>query len=104
MAATGKTARGGKQGGTTGGAIPAKPVKPDPAIRQMLHVLIDRLHPDDEPAVRRVLERMVEAGAGEFDDEPLTPEEQAASEGGWQEYRRGEARPLDEVLRDIARK
>ena len=101
MAAMGKTARTDKKG-SGGAAIPAEPAGPDPAIRQILHGLIDRLDPTDETTARRVLEALV--AQAEYDDEPLTPEEEAASEQGWQEYLRGEAHPLDEVLRDIARK
>jgi hypothetical protein len=35
--------------------------------------------------------------AAPTDDEPLTPEDEAAAETGWQEYLRGESSPLDEV-------
>lgn len=31
------------------------------------------------------------------DDEPLTPEDEAAAEAGWQEYLRGESSSLEEV-------
>jgi hypothetical protein len=37
-----------------------------------------------------------------FDDEPSSPEEDAAAEAAWQQYKRGEARPWEGVRRDLA--
>lgn len=104
MSTTGKSPRTGK----TRGAIKSPPtsadaVPPDPEMRRVLHMLIDRLRPADESTARRVLEALAAGPDGEGDEEPMTLDEQAASEHGWQEYLRGEARPLDEVLRDLAK-
>jgi hypothetical protein len=37
-----------------------------------------------------------------YDDEPSSPEEDAAAEAAWQQYLRGEARPWDQVRQDLA--
>ena len=67
-----------------------------------LHALVDRLPPDAREVARRVLSALV--AQGEFDEEPLTPEEEADAEEGWQAYLHGEGKPLDEVRRNLARK
>ena len=67
-----------------------------------LHVLVDRLPPDAQEVARRVLSALV--AQGEFDEEPLTPAEEADAEEGWQAYLRGEGKPLGEVRRNLAGK
>ena len=36
-----------------------------------------------------------------IDDEPTTPEEDASSREAWEEYKRGESSPLEEVRRRL---
>jgi len=35
------------------------------------------------------------------DDEPSTPEEDASADEAWEQYKRGEAIPLDEIRREF---
>jgi hypothetical protein len=35
------------------------------------------------------------------DDEPSTPEEDASADEAWEQYKRGEAVPLDEIRREF---
>jgi len=71
-------------------------------MKRDLHALVDRLPADAWDVARRVLAALV-AQAGQ-DAEPLTPEEEASSEEGWQAYLRGEGKPLEQVWRDLAKK
>ncbi len=75
----------------------------DPAPREELHRLIDQL-PEDavDPVVwllRRVQDPMIRVlDSAPLDDEPLTPEDEAAIREGLEAYRRGEVVSLDELM------
>ena len=60
----------------------------------MLRAFANVLAPPPDP-VTELLEH------SPADDEPLFPEDAAAIEAGWQDYRAGETRPLDEVKRKV---
>lgn len=63
-----------------------------------LHRLLDALPEEELPVVRRFLQWLIaERDEGE---EPLTPEEIAEAEAGWQDYLAGRSKPLDQVIRE----
>jgi hypothetical protein len=72
------------------------------ASKRELRNLIDRLPEAEVPAAQRFLEYLCDLddpvvrafrNAPE-EDEPITGEEDKAAAEGWEQYRRGEARPL----------
>jgi hypothetical protein len=68
-----------------------------------LHRLVDELPESEVPAAKRNLgdpmtQALMEAPC---DDEPTTPEEDAAAEEAWQEYLRGEALSSEEANREL---
>lgn len=80
--------------------------------REGLHRLIDELPEGEWHAAARYLAYLRDVGSDPFlralmaapeDDEPTTPEEDREAEEGWQEYLRGEARPWEEVCKELAR-
>ena len=71
------------------------------SVREDLHRLVDRLPEAEEQAARRFLEFLVTQG--EYDEEPLTPEEAKEAEEGWQAYKRGEFVTLEELRRERGR-
>jgi len=76
--------------------------------RQQAHALLDMLPGDKVPAVRTLLEAMVEPlsdhlNALPVEDEELSPEEVAAIERGRASLERGEGIPHEEILREFGR-
>jgi hypothetical protein len=77
------------------------------ARREDLHRLLDDLPESDLPIVLRVLEALSASPPGPVyshedapvDDEPTSPEEDAASAEAWAEYERGEALSAEEAKR-----
>ncbi len=80
--------------------------------RERLYELVDALPEGELSTAARYLDQLRERyetdplvrlldGAPE-DDEPLTPEEEAAIDEGLAEYRRGETRPWEEVRAELA--
>jgi hypothetical protein len=75
--------------------------------RERLHRLIDGLSDDEaERALDLVESELDDPVLKAFrdapeDDEPLTPEEEAALECSRQEYRRGEGVPLDSIRHEF---
>lgn len=75
-----------------------------------LRRLVDQLPESEFHAARRYLEYLRSMGApllralqeAPEDDEPTSPEEDAAAEAAWQEYLRGEGIPLDQVKRELS--
>jgi hypothetical protein len=78
--------------------------------KEQLHELVDEL---SEPEAKRALslvkkeheDPMIVAfrdAPEDEDDEPLTAEEEAALEQSHEEYRRGEAVPLDEIRHEFS--
>ena len=80
--------------------------------RARLYELIDALPEAELRAAERYLAQLRERYESDplmrlldeapEDDEPLTPEEEAAIEEGLAEYRRGETRPWEEVRAELA--
>ena len=78
-------------------------------IKEDLHRLVDELPKKELPVAKRYLEylrnmddpilrTLMEAPD---DDEPTTPEEDKVADEAWQEYLRGEARPWEEVRKEL---
>ena len=79
--------------------------------KEELHRLIDELPESEVHAALRFLGYLRNLGSDPLmqalmdapeDDEPDTPEEQRAALEAWQEYLRGEARPWEEVRKELA--
>lgn len=78
--------------------------------KEDLHRLVDQLSPRDLTAARRFLEYLRDTSdpllralaRAPLDDEPTTPEEDAAAEKAWQEYLRGEGVPLEQVKQELS--
>jgi hypothetical protein len=74
-----------------------------------LHRLVDELPESEVPAAKRYLEYLRNLGdpmtqalmEAPCDDEPTTPEEDAAAAEAWQEYLRGEALSAEEAKREL---
>ncbi len=75
-------------------------------VKERLHRLVDELPESELHTAERFLEYVRVASldpimqalmAAPEDDEPTTPEENLGAQEAWQEYLRGEARPLEEV-------
>lgn len=64
-------------------------------VAEQLRSLADLLEPERD-STSALLEQ------APADDEPLTPEEGTVLKEAWGEYQRGEARPLEDVLRERA--
>jgi len=90
-------------------AVRASNKKNAVATRQVLHRLVDQLPDSELDYARRYLvflrktadpflQALLEAPE---DDEPTTPEEDAAAKEGWDEYLRGEGRPWEEVRKEL---
>ncbi len=56
-------------------------------VKRDLHALVDSLPADAWEVARRVLAAL--AAQADYDQEPLTPEEEAAEAQGWQECEAG---------------
>jgi hypothetical protein len=74
--------------------------------RAELHRIVDELPDESLDAAATLLERardpmLAALEAAPFDDEPVTPDVQAAVEVGWAAYRRGEGVPLEEVRAEL---
>jgi hypothetical protein len=75
--------------------------------KERLHQRVDAIPNEGLQAARQALERLVDPfllalAIAPIDDEPSTPKEDAGAEEAWQEYLRGEARPWEEVRRELA--
>ncbi len=76
--------------------------------RERLHRLVDELSDDDAERALGLVENEFEDPVlrafrdAPEDDEPLTPEEEAALERSRQEYRRGEGVPLDSIRHEFS--
>lgn len=80
------------------------------AERDALHQLVDEL-PGDEISVARLFLDYLKGGRSDpmllahatapLDDETETEEERREVEAAWQEYVRGEARPWEEVRKEL---
>ncbi len=79
-------------------------------IKDELHRLVDELPQRELHGAKRFLEylrnmsdpvlrALMEAPE---DDEPTTPEEDEGAHEAWQEYLRGEARPWEDVRKELA--
>ena len=77
------------------------PTKSRRGRRERLHRLVEALPDSELRTAIRVLEGL--KAAAEYDTEPLTPEEQADADAGWQEYLEGKARPWEEVRAELTR-
>ncbi|MBI4505785.1 MAG: hypothetical protein HY691_09645 [Chloroflexi bacterium] len=80
--------------------------------REHLHRLVDELPDGELHAAARFLEYLHDLGSDPLmrlldeapeDDEPLTPEEEAALAEGEEAYRRGDYRPWEAVREELAR-
>ena len=79
-------------------------------IKDELHRLVDELPESESHAAKRFLEYLRNMGdpmmqalmEAPIDDEPTTAEEDKGAEEAWQEYRRGEARPWEDVRKELA--
>lgn len=71
--------------------------------RRQAHDFLDRLPPAQVPAVRGLLEAMLEPSVDQFDDEPLTEEDRRRIREGqaWFALRGGKGVPMEEVLADF---
>jgi len=75
------------------------------ATKAELHKLVDALPESDLSAAKRFLEELLQRrdemeqalDSAPDDDEPSTPEEDAAADEAWQEYLRGEALSAEEA-------
>ncbi len=81
-------------------------------VKERLHRLVGQLPESELHAAERFLEYLSVAGRDSLlgalmmateDDEGTTPKEDAGAEDAWQEYLRGEARPLGEVREELRR-
>ena len=79
-------------------------------IKDNLHQLVDALPDRELHAALRYMEYLRDVGSDEFvralmeapeDDEPMTDEEAQGADEAWQEYLRGEARPWEEVRKEL---
>ena len=71
--------------------------------KKELYELIDILPEKEIVVVRRFLQFLTKGIIPEYEKEPeLTEEEIKASETGWEEYLQGEARPWEEVEKELA--
>ncbi|HLF03723.1 MAG TPA: hypothetical protein VI855_00675 [Dehalococcoidia bacterium] len=78
-------------------------------IKDELHRLVEELPEGELQSAKRFLEYLRNMGdpllqalmAAPYDDEPTTPEEDKGAEEAWQEYLRGEARPWEEVRKEL---
>jgi len=79
-------------------------------IKEELHRLVDELPDSESHAAKRFLEYLRNMGdpmmralmEAPIDDEPTTAEEDKGAEEAWQEYLRGEARPWEDVRKELA--
>ena len=80
------------------------------SIKDDLHRLVDALPEQEIHAAQRYMEYLRGGGSDEFvralmeapeDDEPMTAEEAQGADEAWQEYLRGEARPWEEVRKEL---
>lgn len=79
-------------------------------IKEELHRLVDELPEGESHAAKRFLEYLRNMGdpvlramlEAPEDNEPTTPEEDEGAEEAWQEYLRGEARPWEDVRKELA--
>jgi len=79
-------------------------------IKDELHRLVDELPESESHAAKRFLEYLRNMGdpmmqalmEAPIDDEPTTAEEDKGAEEAWQEYLRGEARPWEDVRKELA--
>jgi len=81
-------------------------------VKERLHQLVDELPERELHAAERFLEFLRHAGSDPFlqalalapeDDERTTEQEDAGAADAWAEYRRGQARPFEEVFEELAR-
>ena len=79
-------------------------------IKDDLHRLVDTLPEQELHAALRYMEYLHDVGSDELvgalleapeDDEPITTEESEGADEAWQEYLRGEARPWEEVRKEL---
>ncbi len=81
------------------------------SLREAVRRLVDELPEAELQSARRFLEYLRNLGdpvyraflEAPLDDEPLTPEEEAAIREGQAEYRAGKARPWEEVRAELER-
>ena len=79
-------------------------------IKDELHRLVDELPQKELHGAKRFLEYLRNMGdpllqalmEAPEDDEPTTPEEDKGADEAWQEYLRGEARPWEDVRKELA--
>ena len=79
-------------------------------IKDDLHRLVDELPQKELHGAKRFLEYLRNMGdpvlralmEAPEDDEPTTPEENEGADEAWQEYLRGEARPWEDVRKELA--
>ncbi len=87
-----------------------QPKKDKQPEREKLHRLVDAI-PDEETVVAELFLEYLKCGRSDsalladatapWDDEPTTPEEDEGAAEAWQEYLRGEARPWEEVRKEL---
>jgi len=79
-------------------------------VKDQLHRLVEELPDSELPIARRFLEYLRIMGRdpllralieAPIDDEPASAEEDREAEEAWNEYRRGEARPWEEVRQEL---
>ena len=79
-------------------------------IQEHLHQLVDALPEKELHAALRFMEYLRDVGSDPFvkalmdapeDDEPLTAEEAEGADEAWREYLRGEARPWEDVRKEL---
>ena len=75
--------------------------------KEVLHRLVDAIPDEELDTARQALEPLADPfllalANAPLDDEPTTPEEDAGAEEAWQEYLRGQARPWEDVRRELA--
>jgi hypothetical protein len=76
--------------------------------KERLHRLVEELSDDDAERALGIVENELEDPVlrafrdAPEDDEPLTPEDEAALERSRREYRRGEGVPLDSIRHELS--
>jgi hypothetical protein len=81
------------------------------SIKEDIYRLVDRLPEEELPEARHYLESLLMEHDpllqvlkhAPIDDEPTTPEEDAGAAEAWEEYRRGEGRPLKDIRAELLR-
>lgn len=79
-------------------------------LRRSIHDLVDEVADEELPGIKGLLDRYRSDGLDPilkdlahipYDDEPTTPEEDASCKEAWEEHKRGEGIPLEDLEREL---